>query len=106
MSVELPIAGMQICKQCSRTLSLSKGFYRHPSYATGHMKVCKKCHRGNVRANYELKFELHQARKRRWARRPENVAKRRAYQQTTRGREVHRAVCLRYVRFKRLEARQ
>jgi hypothetical protein len=95
----------QACKQCSRELALAKGFYKHSHYATGYMKVCKKCHGENVRVNEELKFELHRARKRRWGLRPENVAKRKAYRQTHRGREVHRAICLRYVRFKRLEAR-
>jgi ribosome-binding protein aMBF1 (putative translation factor) len=94
----------QVCKQCSRELALAKGFYRHASYATGHMKTCKKCHRANVKANEELKFERIRERKRLWASRPENVAKRRAYRETPRGREVHRATCNRYNRFKRMEA--
>lgn len=97
---------VQVCKQCSRELSLTKGFYKHPHYATGHMKVCKKCHKENVRANSELKFELHRERKRLWSARPENVAKRKAHRQMPRGREGRRASCLRYVRFKRLETRQ
>lgn len=80
------------------------GFYEHPSYATGHMKVCKLCHRENVRVNEELKFELVRERKRLWSLRPENVAKRKAYQQSPRGRIAHRAACSRYIRFKRLEA--
>ena len=95
----------QVCKQCNRLLALAKGFYKHASYATGFMKVCKKCHRENVRVNYELKFELHRERKRLWARRPENVAKRKAYRNTMRGREVHRAICRRYMRFKRMQER-
>jgi len=95
----------QVCKQCGREMSLVKGFYKHPNYATGYMKTCKKCHRENVRVNQELKFELHRERKRLWSRRPENVAKRKAYRLTSRGREVHRATCRRYMRFKRLQAR-
>jgi hypothetical protein len=95
----------QVCKQCIRELALAKGFYKDASYATGYMTVCKKCHCANVRANEELKFELVRERKRLWALRPENIAKRKAYKQTPRGRALHRATCNRYNRFKRLEAR-
>lgn len=96
---------VQVCKQCSRELALAKGFYKHSHYATGYMKTCKKCHRENVRINYELKFELRRETKRLWSCRPENVEKRKAYRATPQGREGHRASCRRYVRFRRMEGR-
>lgn len=77
-------------------------FYRHPHYADGHEGICKRCKCSNVRENEELKFEPYRARKRAWAARPENIAKRRAYAQTPRGREVHRAANRRWRRMQRL----
>jgi hypothetical protein len=95
----------QVCKQCGRELDLAKGFYAHPHYATGRMKTCKKCHKANVAENCLLKREQYRARKRIWSAKPENVAKRKAYRESERGRALHRISCRVYARFKRLEAR-
>lgn len=89
------------CRQCGEVKAL-RGFYRHPSYADGHMNTCKACKIAEVAENRELKAEQYRETKRRWAARPENVAKRKAYAQTERGREVHRAVCRRYFRLRKL----
>lgn len=90
------------CRQCKRTLTLAHGFYRQVGYADGHMKVCRRCHIAYVSANQELKFEYYKAYKRAWALRPENVEKRRAYNTSPQGREVHRASCRRYIRLKKI----
>ena len=94
----------QVCKQCGRELDLTKGFYRHRHYATGRMTTCKRCHKRNVEENRALKAEHYRAYKKGWSARPENVAKRKAYMQTERGRKVHRTSCRVYMRFKRLES--
>lgn len=77
-------------------------FYRHPNYADGRMKSCKPCKIAQIEANRELKFEHYRVTKRAWSARPENVAKRRAYQQSARGVAVHRASNRRYMRFRRM----
>ena len=92
----------KVCKQCGKEKSL-RSFYRHSHYADGHLKVCKLCHKENVEANRELKFEYYQAQKRQWAARPENKAKRRAYAKSPRGRQVHAESNRRYRRFRMLE---
>ena len=91
------------CKQCGAEKAI-RAFYRHSHYADGREGICKICKGQNVEANRELKAEQYRASKRAWSARPENRAKRKAYATTARGREVHRAACLRYLRFKRLES--
>jgi hypothetical protein len=90
------------CKQCGSDLPIRQ-FYRHPHYADGHENICKRCKVANVEANRELKYQYYRAQKRVWAARPENIAKRRAYAKTVRGRQVHRASNRRYREFLRLE---
>lgn len=94
----------KICKDCGALKTLRQ-FYRHPHYADGRMNTCKLCKRTQVEANRELKFEHYQATKREWSARPENVAKRQAYNVSPRGMEVHRASCRRYMRFRRMIGR-
>lgn len=91
------------CKDCGEVKSVRQ-FYRHSHYADGRINTCKACKIAQVEANRELKFEQYQATKRRWSARPENVAKRQAYNSSTRGLEVHRASCRRYMRFRRMAA--
>lgn len=95
----------KVCKQCGAEQSI-RCFYRHPSYADGHENICRRCKIANVEDNRELKFEHYQAQKRAWSARPENVAKRRAYAKSSRGREVHRASNRRYMRILRLMERR
>lgn len=89
------------CKQCGEEQSI-RNFYRHPTYADGRESICKRCKIANVEANRELKYEYYQQKKREWSARPENVEKRRAYKRSERGRMVHRACSLRYIRFKQM----
>lgn len=91
----------KVCKQCGQEKSLRR-FYRHPNYADGHENICRLCKRENVAANVELKWEYYQARKRERSARPENVAKRAAYNRSPRGREVKRACYQRAKRFRQL----
>jgi hypothetical protein len=90
------------CKDCGfpRTLGY---FYKHPSYADGHMNTCKRCHVRNVAENRELKEEQYRAMKRRIAARQKYKEQRAAYARSERGREVHAAACRRYCRHKKLQ---
>lgn len=92
------------CKDCGAVLSL-RNFYKHPSYADGHMNSCRACTIAAVAANRELKEEYYRAQKREIAARPKYRQQRTAYAKSERGRAVHRAACRRYYSFKRLEAR-
>jgi len=94
----------KVCKQCGEEKAI-RSFYRHSHYADGHMTVCKVCHASNVEANRELKWEQYRAWKRSWSERPENVAKRREYARSPRGRAVHAATNRRYRQFRMLERR-
>jgi ribosome-binding protein aMBF1 (putative translation factor) len=96
----------QACKQCGRRKDFETGFYKHIHYASGRMKICKKCHCENVRENYALKAEQYRAVSRIRNARPEYVAQRKAYARTERGREVHRVSNRVNIRFKRLMARE
>lgn len=92
------------CKDCGEVLTIRQ-FYRHPSYADGHMNTCKVCKRVQVRENEELKEEAYRALKREISARPYYRAQREAYQRSERGIQVHRAACRRYHKVKRfLEA--
>lgn len=93
------------CKQCGVEKTIAQ-FYRHPHYADGHENICKLCKRDNVRENVELKFEYYQAKKRERSARPENVAKRAAYNRSERGRQVKRECYARAKRFRELIAQQ
>lgn len=93
----------KVCKQCKTEKGL-RCFYRHPHYADGHENICKVCKRANVRENAELKFEYYRERKRIWAARPENRAKRKAYARSERGKEVKRGCYRRRRDFMRLMA--
>jgi hypothetical protein len=95
----------KVCKQCGEEKSI-RCFYRHPSYADGRLRVCKVCHKANVAENRELKYEYYRAAKRAWSARPENVAKRRAYAKSPRGRKVHDGCNRRWRRFQRFAVEQ
>jgi nitrate/TMAO reductase-like tetraheme cytochrome c subunit len=92
------------CKDCGAVLTL-RNFYKHPSYADGHMNSCRRCHIANVTANRELKEEHYRALKQRIASRQKYREQRAAYARSERGQQVHRAACRLYHSFKRLEAR-
>ena len=92
------------CRTCGQTYVL-RMFYKHPTYSDGYMNDCKPCKRAYQKANHEAKQEQVRAYKKQWAARPENVAKRKAYAQSERGRAVHREACRFYNRFKKLEQR-
>lgn len=95
------------CRTCKAVKPIGQ-FYRNPSYADGRMSDCKDCARAYQREMYWLKREQRLARKRayyyaNWQRERE---KRRAYQQSPRGREVHReANRFYYLLRRRAEAR-
>lgn len=92
----------KVCKQCKTEKGIRR-FYRHPHYADGHENICKLCKRANVRENVELKWEYYQAKKRERSARPENIAKRKAYNTSERGRQVKRECYARAKRFRILE---
>lgn len=92
------------CRDCRRVLTL-RNFYRHPDYRDGRMNTCVDCKRQQARETYELKHQYYRAQQSRRSATPAYRAKRAAYAKTARGREVHRAACRRYRRFKALEAR-
>lgn len=91
------------CRTCGEVKSV-RNFYRHPTYADGYMNHCRKCRIKATTENVEAKREHYREYKRQWAARPENVAKRKAYAQSERGRAVHRECCRIYNAFKRLTA--
>lgn len=82
---------MKTCRTCKLEKPV-RGFYRHPSYADGHMSDCKACKRAYSRENHILKRETILARKRVWSASPEQRAKRAEYQRSERGRQVKREV--------------
>lgn len=90
----------KVCRTCGVEKNL-KAFYRHPTYADGHMNDCKLCKRAYQRDMHWAKRDQVLAYKREWSRRPENVAKRKAYAQTEKGRAIHRECCRIYNAFKR-----
>lgn len=90
------------CKDCGAVLSI-RNFYRHRSYADGHMNSCRRCTIAKVTANRELKEEHYRTLKQRIAARPKYREQRAVYARSERGRQVHRDACRRYYRFKRLE---
>lgn len=94
------------CRTCKVEKYLRQ-FYKHPTYADGYMNDCRDCKRAYSRDMHWLKRDQILVRQKHhyyanWAR---ERAKRRAYQQSPRGREVHRESCRVYVRLKRMEAR-
>lgn len=91
----------KVCKQCNAEKDLRQ-FCRHSHYADGHENICKVCKRANVKENAELKFEYYRAKKRIWSSRPENIAKRKAYARSERGKEVKRGCYRRRRDFLRL----
>ena len=102
MSGPLP---RKTCRDCGASKCI-RDFYRHPSYADGREGICKRCKIRAVAENCEMKSDYYREQKRLRSARPENVAKRKAYAQSPRGRAVHRASCRRYLRFKALECAQ
>lgn len=80
---------MKTCRTCKVAKALRQ-FYRHPSYADGHMSECKACKRAYSLEMYMLKRETALARKKIWAARPEQRAKRAAYAKSERGKQVKR----------------
>lgn len=95
----------KVCRTCKAEKPLRQ-FYRHPTYADGHMSDCKECKRAYQREMHWLKREAILARQKRHYRANWSTerAKRRSYQQSPRGREVHREACRVYVRLRRMEA--
>lgn len=93
------------CKDCGQVLSL-RSFYKHRSYADGHINVCKRCKIRQVAENKELKADYYREQKRQISARPEYVARRKAYAQSERWRQMRKVCDARYYRLKRLfEAR-
>jgi hypothetical protein len=90
----------KICKTCGVEKTLRQ-FYRHKSYADGHMNSCKRCKIQQVRENMELKEEHYRELKRRISARPKYRQQRAAYARTEHGRLVQRRAWRRYYRVKR-----
>lgn len=80
---------MKICRTCKVAKTLRQ-FYRHPSYADGRMSDCKACKKAYSREMHWLKRETRLAQKRIWSARPEQRAKRAAYQRSERGKRGKR----------------
>lgn len=95
------------CRECEVEKVVSRcNFYRTTARnRDGYMNVCKICHNAYMRELRELKREYYRELSRRYNARPDQVARRKAYAKTARGREVIRASWRRYKRFKALEAR-
>lgn len=91
------------CRTCRIEKPLRQ-FYLHPNYADGHMNDCKDCKRAYSREMHWLKRDqiLAKKRERYYANWERERAKRRAYQQSPRGREVHRESCRVYYIWKKL----
>lgn len=80
---------MKTCRTCKVAKKLGQ-FYRHPTYADGHMSDCKTCKKAYSREMHVLKRDTILARKRVWSALPEQRAKRAAYQRSERGKQVKR----------------
>lgn len=96
------------CRTCGEEKSL-RNFYRHPSYADGHMNDCKECKKAYSREQHWLKRESILARKRIYDRTPKARAARAAYARTPRGRALDneaRRMCRRIRRMEREQAAQ
>ena len=91
----------KVCRTCGETKTV-RGFYRHPTYADGYMSDCKVCKCKYQAEMHELKAEVFKAKKAARAKLPKYREQRKAYAQTERGRQVHRAACARYNRWKRI----
>ena len=89
------------CRDCGEVLTL-RNFYRHPSYADGHMNTCRRCTIRNVTENRELKEQHYKELKREIAARPKYRAQRAEYARSERGRQIHQEACRRYYRLKRV----
>jgi len=89
------------CKCCGNVLSL-RNFYRHLSYADGHINVCKRCKIRQVNENKELKEDYYRQQKREISARPEYVARRKAYAQSERWRQMRKVCDARYYRLRKL----
>jgi len=87
------------CKDCGEVLTL-RNFYRHPSYADGHMNTCRRCKIKQVSENKELKESYYRDQKRRISAMPKYREQRAAYARSDRGRQVHREACRRHYRMK------
>jgi hypothetical protein len=85
------VSRLKICRTCKVEKSMRQ-FYRHPTYADGHMSDCKACKRAYAAEMHWLKRETVLARKRIWSAKPEQRAKRAAYQRSERGKQVKREV--------------
>lgn len=84
---------MKTCRTCKAEKPM-RAFYRHPSYADGHMADCKECKKAYSREMHWLKREAILARQKRYYRENWSVerAKRAAYQRSDRGKQVKREV--------------
>lgn len=79
----------KVCRTCGVEKPLRQ-FYRHPNYADGHMSDCKDCKRAYQRELGALKRDAYRPRRKAYAARPEQRARRAAYQRSERGKEVRR----------------
>lgn len=77
------------CRTC-KAVKPMRQFYRHASYADGHMSDCKACKCAYSHDMHWLKRDVILARKRVYSARPEQIAKRVAYARTPKGRELKR----------------
>lgn len=94
------------CRTCGEEKFLSKcNFHRRKDSPDGFRNDCVECRRKEIVQNRELKIDHYRALQARYNARPDQRAKRAAYARSERGRAVHREVCRRYNRFKRLELR-
>lgn len=82
------------CTQCRQTKP-RVDFYVHPSTGDGRMRICKECHKSNVRTNYRENIGHYREYERSRAMLPHRVKVRAAYQATTEGREAVRRAHLR-----------
>lgn len=80
---------LKTCRTCKTEKPLRQ-FYRHPTYADGHMSDCKECKKAYSRDMHWLKRDAILARKRKWSASAEQRAKRAAYQRSERGKQVKR----------------
>lgn len=80
---------LKTCRTCKAIKPLRQ-FYRHPTYADGHMSDCKECKKAYAREMHWLKRDAILARKRSWNATPVQRAKRAAYQRSERGKQVKR----------------
>jgi hypothetical protein len=78
---------LKVCRTCGGAKPLNS-FYRHPTYADGHMSDCKVCKRAYSREMHWLKRETRLAQKRVYAATPKAREARATYARTERGRRI------------------